>query len=66
MKKRQPDLQPQEALANDLPAEELMNVASTMECTGLVRTPAVTESQAKSYQDLYHVPVTEQTDHIKK
>ena len=51
----------------DLTSEDPITVASSTECTGLVRTPAVTEAQAESYQDLYTVPVKEnkQKDQIR-
>ncbi len=67
MKKRKHDLTPAEALSNDLTSEDPITVASSTECTGLVRTPAVTEAQAESYQDLYTVPVKEnkQKDQIR-
>lgn len=35
---------------------DLNTVASSMECTGLIPTPPVSESEAESYTDLYNIP----------
>ena len=36
--------------------EDFDTVASASECTGLIPTPPVNESQAESYTDIYTIP----------
>lgn len=36
--------------------DEYDNVASSMDCTGLIPTPPVNEAQAESYTDIYAIP----------
>ena len=38
------------------PLEEMMDVASATECTGLMPTPPADDAQAESYTELYPVP----------
>lgn len=38
------------------PLEEMMDVASATECTGLIPTPPADEAQAQSYAQLYPIP----------
>lgn len=38
---------------------EVDTVVSSTECTGLIQTPPVTESEAESYADLYTAPKPE-------
>ncbi len=33
-----------------------LDVASTMDCTGMIPTPPLTEEEAENYGDLYSVP----------
>ena len=37
---------------------DFMNTSSASECTGLVQTPPLSEDEADSYTELYHVPIT--------
>lgn len=38
---------------------EMMEVASATECTGLMPSIAITNEQTKSYSQIYDVPLTE-------
>lgn len=38
------------------PLEEMMDVASATECTGLMPTPPANDAEAESYTELYPVP----------
>lgn len=33
-----------------------LDVASTMDCTGMIPTPPLTEEEAENYSDLYSMP----------
>ena len=41
---------------NDHLLEELDTVASATECTGLIPTPPLSESEAEAYTDIYTIP----------
>lgn len=45
----------QAAFAED-PLEDMMDVASATECTGLMPTPPANEAEAESYTELYPIP----------
>lgn len=44
---------------NDHLLEELDTVASATECTGLIPTPPLSESEAEAYTDIYTIPKPE-------
>lgn len=44
---------------NDHLLEGLDTVASATECTGLIPTPPLSESEAESYTDIYTIPKPE-------
>lgn len=48
------DMQDDEELYN-----EMMEVASATECTGLMPTPPITRSETKSYDKIYDIPLAE-------
>ena len=46
--------------------EEMMDVASSTECTGLMPTPPVTKRETESYSKIYDIPLAkdETVDHM--
>ncbi len=51
-----PSPQDKQGAFQEDPLEEMMDVASATECTGLIPAPPANEAEAESYTELYPIP----------
>ena len=66
MKKNNHPPRPYDAVDEEELYEEMMDVASSTECTRLMPTPPVTKRETESYPKIYDIPLAkdETVDHM--
>ncbi len=66
MKKNNHPPRPYDAVDEEELYEEMMDVASSTECTGLMPTPPVTKRETESYSKIFDIPLAkdETVDHM--
>ena len=65
--KRKKEAEPQSKLRDELTEKAFFNTpcASVNECTGITPTVPADESEARSYKDIYDIPVTARGENKK-